>query len=114
MVVSPLSFALQRAILHALSCSVMGVPSGEDSLCGDVRFQAFLASALAQRRGNVLEGGGEGAKLRSKAAFVLKVIFFLLTEKCTISLVEQFFFISTGYPKFYSTIKRDQKLGCVV
>lgn len=81
MVVSPLAFALQRAILHALSCSVMGVPSGEDSLCSDPRFQAFLASALAQRGANVLEGGGEGAKLRSKAAFVLKVIFFVEKKK---------------------------------
>ena len=89
---SRLSFALQRAILHALSCSVMGATAGEDELCKDARFQAFLAGALAQQglgvstadEGASTEEGGEGmdneegAKLRSKAAFVLKVIMFTI------------------------------------
>ncbi|CAN0282798.1 unnamed protein product [Pylaiella littoralis] len=83
-----LSLPLQRAILHALSSSVMGLAPVEDALCLDPRFQEFLARALSQ------EGAGAGAeareegddatvmaaekeescRLRSKAAFVLKAL----------------------------------------
>lgn len=80
------SLALRRAILHALSSSVMGLAEGEGALCSEPGFQEFLARALSQEgEGRVREGGEEKeeeaearlametSKLRSKAAFVLKV-----------------------------------------
>ncbi|CAM9703271.1 unnamed protein product [Laminaria digitata] len=69
------SVALRRAILHALSSSVMGLPEGEGALCSEPGFQEFLARALSQEGGG---GGGplalETSQLRSKAAFVLKAL----------------------------------------
>lgn len=76
------SLALRRAILHALSSSVMGLAEGEGALCSEPGFQEFLSRALSQEgERQEGEGGGEGevrvdeeiGKLRSKAAFVLKV-----------------------------------------
>lgn len=74
----------------------MGLAPVEDALCLDPRFQEFLARALSQ------EGAGAGAeareegddatvmaaekeescRLRSKAAFVLKVSGVLPRERC--------------------------------
>ncbi|CAN0026402.1 unnamed protein product, partial [Hapterophycus canaliculatus] len=73
-----LSLPLQRAILHALSCSVMGLAPVEDALCMEPGFREFLARTLSQQRGGeearatmALE---ESCKLQSKAAFVLKAL----------------------------------------
>ncbi|CAN0023540.1 unnamed protein product [Ectocarpus fasciculatus] len=71
-----LSLPLQRAILHALSSSVMGLAPVEDALCLEPGFREFLAQALSQAgEGTTGATGaaGESSKLRSKAAFVLKV-----------------------------------------
>lgn len=79
--------ALRLALLHALSCSAMGNTAAEDALCAERGFQDLLRRALAQagEEAGGGDGGGEGredgigservmrAKLRSKAAFVLKV-----------------------------------------
>lgn len=79
--------------MHALSSSVMGLAPVEDALCLEPGFQGFLARSLSQDGDGAAVGGdgdGEGAvsaavaaalavreeescKLRSKAAFVLKV-----------------------------------------
>eukprot|EP00752_Nemacystus_decipiens_P009458 g8457.t1 len=83
-----LSLPLQRAILHALSSSVMGLAPVEDALCLEPGFQGFLAQALSQEGGGEGRGGDgdgeavarastyeeESCKLRSKAAFVLKAL----------------------------------------
>ncbi|CAM9251980.1 unnamed protein product [Scytosiphon promiscuus] len=86
-----LSVPLQRAILHALSCSVMGLAPVEDALCQEPGFREFLARTLAQQSpamvaaeeagaGDANEPGAkaakleESSKLRSKAAFVLKAL----------------------------------------
>lgn len=85
-----LSLPLQRAILHVLSCSVMGLPAVEDALCKESDFREFLARTLSQEgageASTAEEGAGgaddartgaaafeESCKLRSKAAFVLTV-----------------------------------------
>ncbi|CAN0294787.1 unnamed protein product, partial [Ectocarpus sp. 12 AP-2014] len=70
-----LSLPLQRAILHALSSSVMGLAPVEDALCLEPGFREFLAHALSQAgegTGGATGTAGESSKLRSKAAFVLK------------------------------------------
>ncbi|CAN0285481.1 unnamed protein product, partial [Ectocarpus sp. 13 AM-2016] len=70
-----LSLPLQRAILHALSSSVMGLAPVEDALCLEPGFREFLAHALSQAgegTGGAAGTAGESSKLRSKAAFVLK------------------------------------------
>ncbi|CAB1110202.1 unnamed protein product [Ectocarpus sp. CCAP 1310/34] len=71
------SLSLQRAILHALSSSVMGLAPAEDALCLEPGFREFLAQALSQARegtGGATGAAGESSKLRSKAAFVLKAL----------------------------------------
>ncbi|CAN0112565.1 unnamed protein product [Ectocarpus sp. 4 AP-2014] len=72
-----LSLPLQRAILHALSSSVMGLAPVEDALCLEPGFREFLAQALSQAGGGgggATGAAGERSKLRSKAAFVLKAL----------------------------------------
>ncbi|CAM9464550.1 unnamed protein product [Ectocarpus sp. 6 AP-2014] len=72
-----LSLPLQRAILHALSSSVMGLAPVEDALCLEPGFREFLAQALSQAgegTGGATGAAGESSKLRSKAAFVLKAL----------------------------------------
>lgn len=74
--------AVRLAFLHALSCSVMGKSASEDALCAEPGFQELLRRSLAQdgesteNDDNYHDNAGAAtmrAKLRSKAAFVLKV-----------------------------------------